>query len=75
MAELDELINAHEAAAYMGITRTRVYALARAGKIGWKVGGFWLYTRAELDAYKAQRRPQGGRPKEPAGTPTPVIPA
>ncbi len=75
MADLDELINAHEAAAHMGITRTRIYALARAGKIGRKVGGFWLYTRAELDAYKALRRPQGGRPKVHAGTLTVARPA
>ncbi|HSH82146.1 MAG TPA: helix-turn-helix domain-containing protein [Herpetosiphonaceae bacterium] len=67
MAELDELINAREAAAHMGVTRTRIYALTRAGKIGRKVGGFWLYTRAELDAYKAQRNPQGGRPKAHEG--------
>ena len=76
MAELDELINAHEAAAYLSITRTRIYALARAGKIGRKVGGFWLYTRAELEAYKAHRIPQGGRPpKVRAGTLAQASPA
>ena len=67
MSELEELINAHAAAEHMGVSRARIYALTKAGTIGRQVGGYWLYTRAELDAYKAQRKPQGGRPKEQAG--------
>ncbi len=67
MSELDELINADAAAKHMGVSRARIYALTKAGTIGRQVGGYWLYTRAELDAYKAQRNPQGGRPKEQAG--------
>ncbi len=67
MSDLEELINAQAAADYMRVSRARIYALTRAGTIGRQVGGYWLYTRAELDAYKAQRNPQGGRPKDQAG--------
>lgn len=65
MAKVDpnDLIGAAEAARYLGLTGTRIYALSKAGKIGRRIGGYWLYTRAELDTWKAQRKPQGGRPK------------
>ncbi len=75
MSDLDEFISAAEAAQHLGLTRARVYALTRAGKIGRQVGGYWLYTRAELDAWKAQRNPAGGRPKEAAGMLGRAIPA
>lgn len=64
MTDLDELIGAPEAAAHLGVSRARLYALTRAGKVGRQVGGYWLYTRAELDDWKAQRNPRGGRPKK-----------
>ena len=68
MSNLEELINAQSAAEYMGVSRARIYALTKARAIGRQVGGYWLYTKAELDAYKARRNPQGGRPKPEAGT-------
>ncbi len=68
MPELDELISAPDAAEYLGVSRARLYAITRTGRIGRQVGGYWLYTRAELDAYKVSRNPKGGRPKAPAGT-------
>lgn len=68
MPDLDEFIGAPEAADYLGVSRTRLYALTRAGKIGRQVGGYWLYTRTELDAWKAQRNPRGGRPKKSSDT-------
>ncbi len=64
---MDELISGTDAAAHLDISRARIYALTRAGKIGRQVGGYWLYTREELDAWKEQRNPKGGRPKEEAG--------
>ncbi len=63
MATVDELISAVDAAAYLGVSRARLYAITRTGRIGRQVGGYWLYTRAELDAYQAGRNPKGGRPK------------
>ena len=64
MIDLGVLISAQEAAAHLGISTARLYAITRTGRIGRKVGGYWLYTQVELDDYKAQRNPKGGRPKE-----------
>ena len=67
----DELINAVAAAAHLGITPARVYLLSQEGKIGRKVAGYWVYTRPELDRWKAQRR--NGRPrKSPQAAPVPA---
>ena len=65
-----EFLNAVEAAEYLGVIRQRVYDLAKDGRIGRRIGGYWLFTKAELDRYKAERthRPRGGRPKGSAGT-------
>jgi len=60
----EELISGAQAAEYLGVSRARIYALTRAGKIGRQIGGYWLYSRAELDAWKAKRSPKGGRPKD-----------
>ena len=61
--ELDYL-NAQQAAQYLTTTRQRVYELAQAGRLGRRVAGFWLFTPAELEIFKAERaqRPKGGRP-------------
>lgn len=66
MAESQELLNGMQAAAYVGVNKQRIYELARAGRIGKQIGGYWLFTPEELDAYKAERaqRPKGGRPKK-----------
>lgn len=64
MSDLDDMLSGADAATYLGLTRARIYALTRAGKIGRQVGGYWLYTRSELDAWKATRNPKGGRPKD-----------
>lgn len=73
MPELDELIGGAEAAEYLGVTRARLYAIARTGKIGRHVGSFWMFTKQELDQWKAERNPKGGRPKSGAMIPTPVV--
>ncbi len=62
MPELDELIGAPEAAQLLDVSKARLYAIARTGRIGRMVAGHMVFTRAELDAYKASRQPQGGRP-------------
>ncbi len=61
-----ELYNAVEAADYLGVNRQRVYDLAKQGRIGRQVAGFWVFTKPELDRYKTERvnRPKGGRPKK-----------
>ena len=73
MAELEDLLNGAEAAKYLGVTRARLYALARTGKIGQSIGGYWLFTKEELDTWKAARNPKGGRPKSDDLIPSPVI--
>ena len=72
MPELEDLISGAEAAQYLGVSHTRLYAIARTGKIGQQVAGYWMFTRKELDTWKAQRNPRGGRPKDgsPIRTPT-----
>ncbi len=68
MPDIEELISAQEAAEHLGVSRARLYAITRTRRIGRQVGGYWLYTRSELDVYKATRNPKGGRPKHEAGT-------
>ncbi|HSH80035.1 MAG TPA: helix-turn-helix domain-containing protein [Herpetosiphonaceae bacterium] len=74
----EEYITASEAARLAGVTRARIYELARGGRLGrQEYGRVWIFTRAEVEAYRAQaaERPRGGRPKDEAGTQTPAIPA
>ncbi len=71
-----EYLNAQEAAKHLGLTRQRIYALSKAGKIGTHVAGFWLYTMPELDAWRASSTRKGGRPpKSEAGTLAQLSPA
>lgn len=63
MAE-EEYLNAVEAAAYLGLHRSRIYALAESGRLGKRLAGYWVFTRAELDAYKQTSLGQSGRPKK-----------
>jgi excisionase family DNA binding protein len=65
----DEEILAGEAAKILGVNRQRVNELARAGRLGHQVAGrYWVFTRTELEAYKALPKSKGGRPKPEAGT-------
>jgi hypothetical protein len=60
---MDELLMGEAAAQHAGLSRQRLYQLAANGDIGRKVSGHWVFTRAELDAYKAREKSKGGRPK------------
>ncbi len=63
-------INATQAAAYLGLSRARIYQLTEAGKLGALVAGRYLYTRPELDTWAAAKK--NGRPKKvrrPVGRP------
>ena len=67
MIDPDELLNSMDAAAYLGVTPRRIYALRDKGVIGRKIGSgsYWIYTKTELDRYRATRkqgRPKGYRP-------------
>lgn len=79
--EWPELMGASRAAEYLGVSTQRLSALRRAKqeageKFGEQIAERWVYKRAELDAYKATRSPQGGRPpgsKIAAATTTPAV--
>ncbi len=73
MAELD-LLTVTQAAEYLGVTRQSVHNMTKQG-YGRRVGSMWLFTREEVDRWKAAPRHAGGRPKPKAGTPSPAIPA
>jgi excisionase family DNA binding protein len=60
----EEYLNAVEAAAYLGLHRSRIYALADSGRLGKKLAGYWVFSKAELDAYKQTSLRQGGRPRK-----------
>ncbi len=59
-----EYLNAVQAAAYLGVNRQRIYQLAKAGRIGQEVAGYKVFTRDELDAFKAQPKAKVGRPRK-----------
>ena len=73
----EDLMTSGEAAEYLGVSVRRVNELAETGKIERRrVGTFWLYSRASLDAWKDAPKSKGGRPpKGRAGTLRPAIPA
>ncbi len=64
-----ELLTTSQAAEYLGVSRQHAHALTRQG-YGTRYGSVWLFTREELDRWRAQpKKGPGGRPpKEPAGT-------
>jgi excisionase family DNA binding protein len=77
-----DLLTVTEAAAYLGVTRQAIHLLTKRG-LGKRYGSVWLFTREELDAWRARPRTQGGRPpgakdkipKGNAGTLATVSPA
>jgi hypothetical protein len=64
---MEDLLMGDEAARYAGLSRARLYQIAASGEVGRKLSGHWVFTRTELDAYKAAPKNKGGRPKEEAG--------
>ncbi len=72
---MDDLLMGDDAARYAQLSRQRLYQLAANGEVGRKVSGHWVFTRAELDAYKAAPKNKGGRPKALAGPQALLSPA
>lgn len=65
--EAPPIMGAARAARYLGITTSRLSAIRRAKheadeQFGEWLADRWVYKREELDAWKAARNPQGGRP-------------
>jgi excisionase family DNA binding protein len=73
---LPELLTTTQAAEYLGVTRQHTHALTKQG-YGTRYGSVWMFTRAELDAWRAQpKKGPGGRPpKAEAGQLMPAMPA
>ncbi len=73
----EKLFSATEASEYLGLTRQRIHYLAATGRIGQRVGEFWVFTKSELDQFNEERakRPKGGGGKDVAGVPAVVTPA
>ena len=63
---MEDLLMGDEAARYAGLSRQRLYQIASSGEVGRKLSGHWVFTREELDAYKAAPKSKGGRPKPKA---------
>ncbi len=80
MIDLDDVMTADQAASYVGVSRQRIYALTKTGKlVPRRVGSTHLYLRDDLDAWKAAPKHPGGRPRKGpaascAGKATPITP-
>ena len=58
----DELLTSSEAAAYLGVTKERIYMLRNQGRLGVLIAGkVWLYPKSQVEEYRATRKQ--GRPK------------
>jgi len=66
MIDEQELITVSEAAEIAGVSAPRIRQLAYSGRIGRQIAGaFWVFTRAEVEAYKRQAPTnKGGRPRK-----------
>lgn len=68
-----DYLKASDAAQYLGVTRQRIYELAATGRLGARLAGYWVFTLAELDAYRDERQTnRGGRPRLAAAAATAV---
>jgi predicted DNA-binding transcriptional regulator AlpA len=58
MAQTDDLLTVEQAAAYLGVSTSWLYALRGQGRgpVSWREGHRLVYPRVELDAYRARRR-------------------
>ena len=74
----DDLLAAAAAAAHLGVSPARIHAIrkekhALGQTFGKRVGGFWFYTKEELDAYDAtKQRPNPSKSGSPMMSPVSV---
>ncbi len=59
-----EYLTPSQAAELLNVHRSRMYALHREGRYGRVIDGFVVFTRDEVERYRAEKdkRPKGGRP-------------
>ena len=57
----DEWMTLEDVAAYLKLSRSKIYEMARQGAIPCsKLVGRWRFSRSEIDAWVRQQRPQRG---------------
>ena len=65
IANLDQIVDAAEAALMLGVTRQHVVWLLQRGRLpGKRLTATWITTREAVEDYARQRRPPG-RPSRP----------
>jgi excisionase family DNA binding protein len=61
----EALMTAGEAASYLGVSVQRVDRLGATGRLTRRrVGRFWIYSRASVEAWKRAPKSKGGRPRK-----------
>lgn len=66
MSESSDLLTVTQAAEYLGVTRQAIHKLTKDPPgLGRCYGSFWMFTREELDRWRARPRTHGGRPHSP----------
>lgn len=73
----EEELTLRDAARLLGLSYQRLAILAKEGRLGHQVAGrYWIFTRAEIEAYKPLvKTSRGGRPKPEAEAPARALPA
>lgn len=61
-----------QAALLLGVSTALLRKFCQQGRLGSKVGGRWVITDAELNAFNAIPRPPGYPKGRPRATPSPV---
>ncbi len=65
-ARLEDVIDAAQAAAMLGVTRQHVVHLFKTGRLpGKRLTATWVTTRQAVEAYERTRRPPGRPPGRP----------
>ncbi len=76
---LEGWLTATEAADYLGVSRSTINNITKQvdpqtrRTFGTRRGSLWLFTREELDRWKALPRHAGGRPKPGSAIMSPVM--
>ena len=78
MSNRKDLMTASDAARHLGVSPARIHAIrkekhALGQAFGEQIGGYWFYTKEELDVYEAtKQRPNPSKndaaPTSPVGT-------
>ena len=58
----DEILSVDELADYLKLKPVTLYKLLRQGKVpGFKVGGTWRFSRAEINQWIQRQQKEGGK--------------